>query len=146
MKKFVKQRRLFIVSNTKGKSVYQPEILNGNLVLKARENGLLSKESLEAARKAIKKVIKKSGQIIIRSAAYLPLTSKPSEVRMGKGKGKISHYVYPIKAGHVIFELRNTDKGSAKKALLRAAVKLSIKTSIESLRDCYSQNIFSYKE
>lgn len=146
MKKFIKQRRLFIVSNKKGQSIYASESLTGNIVLKAREQGLLSKESLEAARKAIKKVIKKSGQIIIRASAYLPLTSKPSEVRMGKGKGKISHYVYPIKAGHIIFELKNIDKGAARKALLRAAVKFSIKTSVECLRDCYSKNVFLYKE
>jgi large subunit ribosomal protein L16 len=88
MKRLISTRRLFFVTNTKGISLNKSFILNGNLVLRAKEKGLVSKEALEAARKAIKKVIKKSGQIIIRANAFLPLTSKPSEVRMGKGKGK----------------------------------------------------------
>jgi len=79
MKKLVNTRRLFFVRNTKGLSLNKSVVLNGNLVLRATEKGLVSKEALEAARKAIKKVIKKSGQIIIRANAFLPLTSKPSE-------------------------------------------------------------------
>jgi large subunit ribosomal protein L16 len=88
MKKLLQNRRLFFVNNVKGNSINKPFLLTDNLTLKTCEKGLLSKESLEAARKAIKKIIKKNGQIVIRVNAFLPLTSKPSEVRMGKGKGK----------------------------------------------------------
>jgi large subunit ribosomal protein L16 len=98
MKKFLNTRRLFFVNNIKGNSVNKSSVLTNNIVLRASEKGLLSKESLEAARKAIKKIIKKSGQIVIRAHAFLPLTSKPSEVRMGKGKGKDICICVPCKS------------------------------------------------
>jgi large subunit ribosomal protein L16 len=141
MRKNLSTRRLFFVNNIKGNALNKSYNLTCNIVLRASEKGLLSKESLEAARKAIKKIIKKSGQIVIRANAFLPLTSKPSEVRMGKGKGKISAYVCPVKAGHILFELRNVDEGTAKKAFLRAAVKLAIHTNISILRDTFSFNV-----
>jgi len=61
---------------------------------------------------------------------------------MGKGKGKVSSYVCPVKAGHILFELRNVDGGAGIKALLRAAVKLSISTSIIRLKDIFSHKVY----
>jgi large subunit ribosomal protein L16 len=108
----------------KGNLFVKPVVLDNAVVLRSLEKGLLSKSSLEAARKAIRKIIKKSGYLIIRVNAFMPVTSKPSEVRMGKGKGKISSYVCPVKAGHILFEIKSRDQSAAIKAFQRAAVKI----------------------
>lgn len=99
------------MSNNKANIVAANRGLTGNYVLKAVSKGMVTKEALEAARKAIKRVIKKNGQLLTRGKAFLPITSKPSEVRMGKGKGKISNYVYPAKIGNILFEIRCCEKG-----------------------------------
>jgi large subunit ribosomal protein L16 len=128
-----------LFKNVKGNCLVSASKLTGNIVLRSLEKGVVSKAALEAARKAIKKVIKKTGQLVLRTCAYLPITSKPSEVRMGKGKGKISDYVVPLKAGHVMFELKNVDEGMGVKALLRASVKLCVRTRVEILRDNFTE-------
>jgi large subunit ribosomal protein L16 len=73
----------------------------------------------------------------IRVAAFLPITQKPSEIRMGKGKGKVKGYISVVNAGHILFEIISLKKydGHAKLALLRASVKLPMLTKIIKLKD-----------
>lgn len=77
------------------------------------------------------------GRIVMRVNAFLPVTKKPSEVRMGKGKGKIKGYVAPVSKGKILFEIRNVLPNTAVKALLRASVKLPIFTKPILLKDRY---------
>lgn len=102
-KLFNKVRRVFFISNEKGNKMVSSCQLNGNVVIRSLEKGIITKASIEAARKAIKRVIRKNGQLIMRISAFLPITSKPNEVRMGKGKGKIVDYICPVKAGQYSF-------------------------------------------
>jgi large subunit ribosomal protein L16 len=106
-----------------------------NVALQATASGMVSAASIEAARKAIRKAVKKTGQVVMRTWAYLPITKKPAEVRMGKGKGKIDSYVSPVPAGKILFEIRNVSISMATKALQRAATKLSVVTRTVILKD-----------
>lgn len=86
-KKFVGIKRLFFFSpGSQKKEIFN--VNTGNYALVCLRGGLLSKEAIESARKAIKRVIRKTCFLRIRVAAFLPITQKPSEIRMGKGKGK----------------------------------------------------------
>jgi large subunit ribosomal protein L16 len=95
--------------------------------------GLLSASEIDAARKVIKKSIGKNRKIklLTRIFPYIPLTGKPLEVRMGRGKGsRIRKWVYFVKPGKVLFEIRNISYKSGALAFLNASEKLSIKTRI----------------
>lgn len=107
----------------------------GYVGLKALESGMISSKALESARMAIRKGTKKSGQLVLRANAYLPITKKPSEIRMGKGKGKIKGYVCPVPAGKILFELKNVSLSLAANAMRRGAVKLPIKVKPIVLKD-----------
>ena len=104
-KKILDSRRFLVLPQ--GSCLGYRGVNTGNVALKAIQSGYISSEALEAARKAIRKGVKKTGRIIIRTAAFLPITKKPSEVRMGKGKGKIKGYVSPVTKGKVLFEIKN---------------------------------------
>ena len=96
----------------------------------------ISASEIEAARRAIRKITKKAGKIHIRIYPYLPLTKKPAEVRMGKGKGsKIRAWVYPAKPGKILFELSGLSKNLSVSALKAAEEKLSIKCKLVSLKE-----------
>jgi len=141
--------RIFFVPNEKGNYFNKPFLLNNVIVLRSLEKGLIRKDAVEAARKAIKMVIKKAAFLIIRCAPYLPITSKPSEVRMGKGKGKVSDYVCPCRPGQILFSIVPVKFdlptiSLAKNALLRAAVKLPVKARCETMRDNFSKKIIKY--
>lgn len=96
----------------------------------AKENGLISSEQLMAARKAIVNFIKRKGKLWIRVFPDRPITKKPAEVRMGRGKGLVDHYAAIIKKGAVIFELGGVRDDLAVEALNRAKYKLSIKLKL----------------
>lgn len=83
---------------------------------------------IEAARLAITRTLKKRGQLWIRIFPDKPVTSKPAEVGMGGGKGSLSHYVFPIKPGRMIFEIDGVKEDVAKEAFRKASDKLPIKT------------------
>lgn len=95
--------------------------------------GLLSASELEAARRILKKVIGKSRSIgvFLRVFPFIPLTGKPSEVRMGRGKGsRIRKWVYSVKPGKILFEISNISPKRGFLACRRAAEKLSVGTKI----------------
>lgn len=104
------------------------ELSFGNFGLKSMETKWITARQLEAARRAIVYYLKKGGKLWIRIFPDKPVTSKGVEVPMGGGKGAVSHYVFPIKPGRVIFELAGIDKEIAQEALKKAAAKLPIKT------------------
>ena len=102
----------------------------GEIGLKAKESGLINARQIETVRRVITRKIKKKGKIWIRIFPYLPITSKPTESRMGKGKGSVSHWVAKVRGGTVLFEICGVPKHIAKEALKSCSKKLSIKTRI----------------
>jgi len=102
----------------------------GDIGFKAVEAGRINSRQIEAARIAATRHIKRQGKIWIRVFPDKPLTKKPLEVRMGKGKGAIDQWVMNIKPGRMIFEMGGVDEALAREALLLAMHKLPFKTKI----------------
>jgi large subunit ribosomal protein L16 len=89
-----------------GKETRVIELAFGNFGIKVLRSGRISAQQLETLRKAILKKIKGRGKVWIRVFPYLPVTSKPAEVRMGKGKGSVSYWCFPVNAGRILLELQ----------------------------------------
>jgi len=104
------------------------EISFGSFGLKAVSAKWISSAQLEAARRAIIRHLKKKGKLWIRIFPSKPITSKGDEVPMGGGKGSVSHNVFPIKPGKIIFELDGVEEKLAKDIFRKAADKLPVKT------------------
>ena len=104
----------------------------GNFGLKSMEACWLSSRQIEAARRAMTHHIQRGGKIWIRVFPSKPVTKKGSEVGMGGGKGAVDHFVFPLKPGHMIFEMDGVTPDVAKEALRLAAHKLPVKTKIIS--------------
>jgi large subunit ribosomal protein L16 len=102
----------------------------GELGLKTQAAGTISARQIEAARRAISRKIKRKGKIWIRIFPDLPVTAKPTESRMGKGKGSISHWVARVGGGTTIFEVCGVPTHIAIEALKSGSKKLPIKTRI----------------
>ena len=100
----------------------------GGFGLKALEPNRVTAREIEAARRAITRQMKRQGRVWIRVFPDLPVTSKPTEVRMGKGKGSVDYWAARIKPGRIMFELDGVDEATAREALRLAAAKLPIKT------------------
>jgi large subunit ribosomal protein L16 len=94
------------------------------------EHSRISARQIEAARKAIRRVTKRSGFLWIKIFPHLPVSSKPSEIRMGKGKGSVSYWATFVKKYSIPFELTGVSNQIAYKALESASVKLPFKTQI----------------
>ena len=109
---------------------YRGGTLNeGNFGLKALECGWLTSRQIEAARIALNRHIKRGGKLWIRIFPDKPITKKPAEVRMGKGKGAPELWVAVIKPGRILYEIECVDEITAKEAFRLAAHKLPIKTT-----------------
>lgn len=107
---------------------------NGNFALRSVENGRISASEIEACKKYIKKTIKKKGKLLSRVYTYLPLTKKPGETRMGKGKSsRVSSWVCPVAVGNIIFEISGLSPGSSVQLLKRVQQKISIDTKVSGL-------------
>ena len=104
----------------------------GDYGLQALQPGFITSRQLEAARVAISRQVKKVGKLYIRIFPDKPITKKPAEVRMGKGKGGNEGFVAVVKPGRVMFELEGVDLELAKKAFANAHHKLPVKTQIVS--------------
>ncbi len=100
----------------------------GSFGLKAEESGEIKVNQIEAARKTMSRYTQKSGKIWIRIFADKPLTAKPAEVGMGKGKGDPVGFVARVRPGMIIFEIDGLDKTLSKDVLRKAGSKLPIKT------------------
>jgi len=102
----------------------------GDYGLKSMERGWITARQLEAARVALTRYIKRGGRVWIRVFPDKPLTKKPAETRMGKGKGAPELWVAVVKPGRMIFEMEGVERVAAHKALKLAAAKLSLATQI----------------
>lgn len=114
------------------KFTYKSDLHFGTFGLKALESGIITAKQLEAARQAITRKIKKRGKIWIKIFPNLPVTKKPTEIRMGKGKGNLSHWVSKIRGGTILFEITGVNRKTAKNAFKTGSAKLPIKTKIFS--------------
>ncbi|MBL7831917.1 MAG: 50S ribosomal protein L16 [Saprospiraceae bacterium] len=100
----------------------------GSFGLKSVESGRITSRQIESARIAMTRYMKREGQVWIRIFPDKPITSKPAEVRMGKGKGALDHYVAVVEAGRIMFEVDGVSAEIAKEALRLAAQKLPLLT------------------
>lgn len=107
----------------------------GEFGLKAIERGFLTSRQIEAARKAITGTTKRGGRVWIRVFPDKPMTKKPLEVRMGKGKGAVEYYAAVVKPGKVMFEISGVEENMAKEAFRMASSKLPFKTKFVNLND-----------
>ena len=121
--KFRKQFKGRIHGLAKGGSV----INFGNYGLKATEPERITSRQIEAARRALTRHMKRQGRVWIRIFPDIPVTAKPIEVRMGKGKGSVDRWVAKVKPGRVMFEVDGVPEDVAKEALRLAAMKLPVK-------------------
>ena len=106
----------------------------GSFGLKALEPERVTARQIEAARRVVTRYIKRQGKLWIRIFPDVPVTAKPAEVRMGKGKGAVDRYVCRVKPGRVLFELDGVEDEVAKIAFEKAAAKLPIKTKFITRR------------
>ena len=122
--KFRKQHKGRIHGEAKGGST-----LNfGTFALKATEPERVTARQIEAARRAITRHMKRQGRVWIRIFPDVPVTSKPTEVRMGKGKGSVDYWAARVAPGRIMFELDGVPEDVAREALRLGAAKLSVKT------------------
>ncbi|NQX90807.1 MAG: 50S ribosomal protein L16 [Flavobacteriales bacterium] len=103
-------------------------IAYGSFAIKTLETGFITSRQIESARVAITRYMKREGKVWIRIFPDKPITSKPAEVRMGKGKGAPSHWVAPIKPGRIMFEIDGVPLSVAQEALRLGAQKMPVKT------------------
>ncbi|MCS7297547.1 MAG: 50S ribosomal protein L16 [Bacteroidia bacterium] len=104
------------------------QVAFGSFGLKAIDGGLLTARQIEAARVALTRFLRREGKIWIRIFPHKPITRKPLEVRMGKGKGNVEFYAAVVKPGTILFECEGVSEASAREAFRLAAFKLPIKT------------------
>ena len=124
--KWRKQSRGRMCGQTKGGAL----VSFGEFGLKALEPGWITSRQIEAARVSISRAMSRTGKLWIRIFPDKPLTKKPAEARMGKGKGATEEWVAVVKPGRVMFELSGVTPEIAKEALRRASHKLAIKTKL----------------
>jgi len=119
----------------KGNSGRGHQLSNGMFGIKSLDSNFLTSRQIEAARIAATRYMKREGQLWIKIFPDKPITKKPLEVRMGKGKGAVEYWVAVVKPGRVLFEVGGVSIEVAKEALRLAAQKLPVKTKFLIARD-----------
>ena len=119
----------------KGNAQRGNQLAFGSFGMKAQESAWITGRQIEAARQAITRHMKREGQLWIRIFPAKPITKKPAEVRMGKGKGAPEGFVYPITPGRMIFEVEGVPHDVAKEALRLGSQKFPITTKFVVRRD-----------
>ncbi|QNR23344.1 50S ribosomal protein L16 [Croceimicrobium hydrocarbonivorans] len=132
--KKTKHRKQF-KGRMKGNSQRGVEIAFGSFGLKAMDSVFITSRQIEAARIAATRYMKREGQLWIRIFPDKPITKKPAEVRMGKGKGALDHWVAVVRPGRILFELDGVNQEIAQEALRLAAQKLPVKCKFIVRRD-----------
>ncbi len=122
-----KYRKQFRGRN-KGIAKSRTEVNFGEFGLKAVERGRIKAKALEAARKKITFMTKRTGKYWVRVFPDMPFTQKPVGVKMGSGKGAVVHYEAKVRPGTILFELSGVDEAVAREAFAKAAHKLPVKT------------------
>ena len=113
---------------SKGIAARGTELVFGTFGLKSLDTLWITSRQIEAARRTIMRYLKKGGKLWIRIFPQKPVTTKGTEIPMGGGKGSVSHYVFPIRPGRIIFEIDGISEKEAQEALRKAGDKLPIKT------------------
>ena len=129
--KFRKQQK----GRMKGNAGRGTEVSFGSFGLKSMDSHWITNRQIEAARIAVNRYMKREGKVWIRIFPDKPYTSKPLEVRMGKGKGAPEGWVSVVKAGRIMFEVDGVPSEIAKEALRLAAQKLPVQTKVVTRRD-----------
>ena len=129
--KFRKQQK----GRMKGLSQRGHQLSNGTFGIKSLDSNFLTSRQIEAARIAATRYMKREGQLWIKIFPDKPITKKPLEVRMGKGKGAVEYWVAVVKPGRLLFEVGGVPLDIAKEALRLAAQKLPVKTKFIIARD-----------
>jgi large subunit ribosomal protein L16 len=124
--KFRKAHKGRIHGNAKG----GVELAFGQFGLKAQEPERVTARQIEAARRAITRAMKRAGRVWIRIFPDVPVSSKPTEVRMGKGKGAPEFWAARVKPGRIMFEIDGVPEAVARESLRLGAAKLSVRTKI----------------
>ena len=133
--KYRKQMR----GRMRGKALRGAEVSFGDYGLQALEPGWVSARQIEAARRALVRVMKRRGKVWIRIFPDKPYTQKPPETRMGKGKGNVEYWVAVVKPGRVMLEVGGLDRETAIEALKQSSYKFSIDTKVVARLDVREQ-------
>ncbi|MDF1504299.1 50S ribosomal protein L16 [Roseisolibacter sp. H3M3-2] len=136
--KRVKFRKMF-KGRTTGIARRGSEVSFGHYGLQALEPGWVSNRQIEACRVAISRSVKRGGKIWIRIFPDKPITKKPAETRMGKGKGSPEQWVAVVKPGRMMFELEGVPRDVAEKAMALAAAKLSVKSKFVVREEAHTE-------
>ena len=129
--KYRKQMR----GRMRGRASRGAEVHFGDYGLQAQQPGWVSARQIEAARRAIVRAVRRRGKVWIRIFPDKPVTKKPAETRMGKGKGNVEYWVAVVRPGRVLFEIGGVSDDLAREALRLASYKLAIKTKIVARLD-----------
>ena len=119
----------------KGKAKGGSDLNFGTYGLKALEPERVTARQIEAARRAMTRHMKRQGRVWIRIFPDVPVSKKPTEVRMGKGKGSVEYWAAKVKPGRVMFEIDGVTEDTAREALRLAAMKLPVKSRIVQRED-----------
>lgn len=119
----------------KGNASRGTKISFGSFGIKSMDEAFITSRQIEAARIAVTRYMKREGKVWIRIFPDKPMTTKPAEVRMGKGKGAPSHWVAPVRPGRMLFECDGVPIVVAQEAMRLAAQKLPVKTKFVVRRD-----------
>ena len=122
--KFRKQQK----GRTRGRAKGGDQVSFGTFGLQAMEPGWISARQIEAARVSISRTVKRAGKLYVRVFPDKPITKKPAETRMGKGKGAPEEWVCVVRPGRILFEMEGVNETDAREAMRLAAAKLPIKT------------------
>ena len=120
--------------NRRGMATRGTHVAFGNYGLKAIEAGWITARQIEASRIVISRIVRKVGKMWIRIFPDKPITAKPAETRMGKGKGSLEYWAANVKPGRILFEIDGVDRQMAEEAFRNASHKLPIKTKMVERR------------
>ena len=120
--------RKMMKGRNRGLAQVANEVSFGQFGLKATEHGQITARQIEAARRTISCYVRRGGKLWIRVFPDKPITKKPIEVRMGKGKGAVEYWVAPIQPGRMLYEIEGVGEDVAREAFKLAAAKLSVKS------------------
>ena len=121
--------------NRRGMAIRGSHVAFGSYGLKALEAGWITARQIESSRITIARVVRKVGKMWIRIFPDKPISKKPAETRMGKGKGAPEYWVAVVKPGRILFEVEGVTREMAEEAFRNASYKLPIKTKVVTRRD-----------
>lgn len=128
--KYRKMFKIFLRTKNKKNECRSNFLAFGSYGIFSTEFGLIKPEQIESVRRLLNKRLKKVGNYWIRIFPFIPVTKKPVEVRMGKGKGNVSFWVFPIVKGRILFEFNNLSFKEAQKLFISCSYKLPVKTKL----------------